>query len=269
MQTSTRFDFQKSINEIFSISEVGLVILDENREIIWINNEFERWSGENSNYWQGQNWMALPLEAADEKGDLYCLLNTERTQTLYLHHWTALLPSHPTYTVHFFKSMALTAHSSKLSQLAGSLPKRPNWIQFLDYEVSRSRRYDNPLTLFKIKLVCFQAVNDPQLEQSVNNLVESVLKDELRWADMIGHSESGETLLVLPETSQQASEALKAKLEQVISERMRQEFKNCDFELVIGAAFWQKGDSAGILLDRARDDLVAKMTALMSQYQNT
>lgn len=267
MQTSTRFDLQKSIYEILSISEVGLVILDENREIIWINSEFERWTGAPLEHWQGQNWMALPLEASDESGEVYCLLNTERTKTVFLHHWTALLPSDPKLSVHFFKTLGQESRQDRLAQIAAKLPKRPNWIQFLDYEVSRSRRYDNPLSLMKIKLVCFAALEDPKLEATLNQLLEAILKDELRWADMIGHSETGEFLLVLPETNTEQADALQHKLNQALQQQMSAEHPDCEYALLIGQAQWSKGDSSGILLDRVRDDLVTKMTQLMAKYQ--
>ncbi len=266
MQNTTQFDYRKSVFEILNVSELGIVILDDNQHVVWVNGQFASWTGNDEDHWPGQLWASLPLEAVNESDDLYCLITRERSQTLHLQHWQAGLPSQPKLTAHYFRALALdTKREAEVPQAIG-LPQRPNWAQFLEYEVSRSRRYDNPLTMLKVKLIVFGDQIPQAISREINHLVSEVLKDELRWADMIGHSETGEFLLVLPETSKEATDALKHKISRAVEARMMHHFPHYESELVFGEAHWQKGDSSGILLDRARENLMKQLQALMKKH---
>ncbi|PWK52791.1 sensor domain-containing diguanylate cyclase [Pleionea mediterranea] len=267
MHNTTLFDYQKSVFEILNVSELGLVILDDNRQVIWCNGEFATWLHDEAENLTGKNWLSLPFEPTDDDDQLYCLVSKERNQPLHLQHWKALLPSNPKLTVHYFKVIHSENPQQKGSLKFTGLPKRPNWVQFLDYEVSRSRRYDNPLAVLKVKLVMFGDPDSVSLNNRMNQLMSEVLKDELRWADMIGHSHSGEYLLVLPETTVESSDALKQKIRKAIDKRMQRQFPEQEFDLVFGEAHWSKGDSSGLLLDRVRDDLLIQMQHLMEKYQ--
>jgi GGDEF domain-containing protein len=266
MPNTTQFDYQKSIFEILNISELGLVIVDENSRIVWVNGQFALWTGKDDAFWNDHIWASLPLEAVNESGDLYCLITRDRSQTLHLQHWQAGLPSQPKLTVHFFRAVALDTQTKNATHHSIGLPQRPNWAHFLEYEVSRSRRYDNPLTMLKVKLIVFGESLPADLNHEINLMVSEVLKDELRWADMIGHSETGEFLLVLPETSKEATDALKQKIKQAVAGRMTHNFPEKEYELVFGEAHWQKGDSSAMLLDRARSDLVKQLQQLMHKH---
>ncbi len=267
MQNTTQFDYHKSIFEILSVSELGLLILDENNRVVWVNGQFARWTGNDEAHWIGEIWARLPLEAVSESDDVYCMITRERSQTLHLEHWQAGLPSQPKLTVHFFKAITLDTKREAETQQSIGLPQRPNWAQFLEYEVSRSRRYDNPLTMLKVKLIIFGESLPQAISREINHMVSEVLKDELRWADMIGHSETGEFLLVLPETAKDATDALKQKISSAIEARMKHHFPHYESELVFGEAHWQKGDSSGILLDRARENLVKQLQELMQRHK--
>ncbi|NVJ59172.1 MAG: diguanylate cyclase [Gammaproteobacteria bacterium] len=266
MQTKTSFDYQKSVLEIFSISEIGLLILDENSQIIWLNGQLEQWLGQSLEQLSQQNWLAMAIEPVDNSEELYAVVSKQTTGSLILQHWKALLPSNPKQTCHFFKIVDSTKQENMSNKLMANLPKRPNWIQFLDYEVSRSRRYDNPLAVLKIKLVCFEALAESSLENQLNQVLAEILKDELRWADMIGESQSGEFLLVLPETSNDSAAALKEKIRRAVERRIERQFSSITYELIFGEANWQKGDSSNLLLERVRDDLIGKMQSLMAKY---
>lgn len=266
MQNTTQFDYSKSVFEILSASGLGIVILDENHHVVWVNGQFARWAGSDEEHWTGQLWASLPLEAVNESDELYCLITRERSHNLHLQHWQAGLPSQPKLTAHYFRALALDTTREAESPQAIGLPQRPNWAQFLEYEVSRSRRYDNPLTMLKVKLIVFGEQIAQAISREINHMVSEVLKDELRWADMIGHSETGEFLLVLPETSKEATDALKEKISRAVQARVKHHFPNYESELVFGEAHWQKGDSSGILLDRAREDLVKQLQALMKKH---
>lgn len=265
MQNTTTFDYQKSIFEILNISELGLVILDENRKVRWCNGEFANWINAEPDALLDRDWLSLPLEPGDEHDQIYHLICKKRNQTLHLEHWHAMMPSYPELTVHYFRAVSLDKNRATSPAALVNIPKRPNWVQFLDYEVSRSRRYNNPLAVLKVKLLMFE--NDQLLHVTgdINEAVSQLLKDELRWADMIGHSQAGEFLVVLPETNEAACQALQHKIAQTMEEKIIKPYPNYEFELVFGEAYWQKGDSSGLLLDRVRDDLLQKMQGLAHQ----
>ncbi|WP_144392614.1 hypothetical protein [Pleionea sediminis] len=268
MQNTTTFDYQKSLSEILNISQLGIVILDENRKIIWSNGQFATWINENTENIEGKHWSSLPLEAGDDEEKTFHLLNKERNQALHLEHWQALLPSNPNYTAHYFRAITFNTPEGDSPSVYSPIPKRPNWIQFLDYEVSRSRRYQNPLAILKVKLLMFDQDELCSVPVKISNQLSQLLKDELRWADMIGYSQSGEFLLVLPETNKEAGKILKSKITAAVEQHIARENAGYDFELVYGEAYWRKGDSSGILLDRVRESLVDDMNRLTLQLQS-
>ncbi|WP_198262829.1 GGDEF domain-containing protein [sulfur-oxidizing endosymbiont of Gigantopelta aegis] len=61
-------------------------------------------------------------------------------------------------------------------------------FQTLNSEVSRSRRYDNPLSLVLMK-VDFQSESNMTEEkrEQMRLVISQLLKDQMRWADIVGH----------------------------------------------------------------------------------
>ena len=267
MQKNTEFDYQQLASELLNVSSLGLLILDENRHIVWCNGQFAQWVNQSAEQLTQQPWASLPLEACDQSGSFYLLFNKGRGDPVTLSHWETLLPSVANYTVHYFRVEARSSLSRTASKAIPQAPKRPSWVQFLDYEVSRSRRYNNPLSLLKLSIVIFNS--DEFSKEEVNQDISETLRDELRWADMIGHSDEGDFLIVLPETPPEALTTLINKIDGAISSRLKHTYNALDYKVVTGEAHWQKGDNSGTLLERARDDLLAKLEVLRDQYQQS
>jgi GGDEF domain-containing protein len=122
------------------------------------------------------------------------------------------------------------------------LPNRAAILRSLDEEVSRSRRYGNPLSVIRLTLSAEEGgAPTPALREFAQ-----VLKAELRWVDQIGRYEPASLLLVLPETPAQAAEKLAEKLGRgraalAIVER---------FSLDVAVSGWQVGDDTRKLLQR-------------------
>lgn len=110
----------------------------------------------------------------------------------------------------------------------------------LEPQVSRCRRYDSPLSLVLLELR--GEVDDPARVR-----VSRILKDQLRWADMIGCNEDQRFILALPETRQADAEQLIAKLR----ERLAAEFDGEAVDTGFGVAEWGKADNTRTLLNRA------------------
>lgn len=113
----------------------------------------------------------------------------------------------------------------------------------LEPQVARARRYSGPMAVIMMEACSAQA--SPQLRQEVARL----LKDQLRWADIIGCTEQQEFILVLPETSRDDALKLADKLSkhlQELASAPAQELSPC-----YGVTEWCKSDSAATLLQRA------------------
>ncbi len=112
----------------------------------------------------------------------------------------------------------------------------------LEPQVARSRRYNSPMAVIMME------AGVEQDQERMQVAVSRLLKDQLRWADVIGCTEQGVFILVLPETSRDDALKLADKLSQRLQELP------ADTQAVwpcYGVTEWQKNDSAAGLLRRA------------------
>ena len=127
-------------------------------------------------------------------------------------------------------------------------------IEMLRSEVSRSRRYGNPLSVIVLE-ICFHrefgtVINHPS---RILMLVSRLLQESTRWADRLGRSDEREFLLVLPETDAEAA----AKLVEKIEHRLRESGDDLpsSIDTHFGVAEWTRGDDPTTLLNRAKSEL--------------
>ena len=114
----------------------------------------------------------------------------------------------------------------------------------LEPQVARSRRYNSAMSVIMMEVHC-----DGDRERLLLH-VARLLKDQLRWADLIGCNEHHELILVLPETTAEAAKQLADKLEQRLAE-MDGELDARNLSTCYGITGWRKNDNAGTLLKRA------------------
>lgn len=115
----------------------------------------------------------------------------------------------------------------------------------LEPQVARSRRYNSPIS------VIMMGVETGQGQQRMLVHIARLLKDQLRWADLIGCNDQHEFILVLPETAPEAALCLAEKLEQRLQELVRNECGEQTVPTCSGVTAWRKSDSATTLLKRA------------------
>ncbi len=130
--------------------------------------------------------------------------------------------------------------------------------------VSRSRRYDNPLSVVTLAFTNLQAVRDEQGEAAADEAVLSVsqlLRDQMRWADLVGRLDNGDFIFVLPETDQPAAEALAGKIARQLSEFSLPQLGGLRPQGSFGVASWRRGDDAKLLIKRARKALAEAVQA--------
>lgn len=144
------------------------------------------------------------------------------------------------------------------------LPNRHALLQGLEPLISRSRRYGNPLSL--IKLHAELEGNDAPseaLQQQTWMQVAQLLKDQMRWADIIGRYDGSDFLLILPETAEEAARQLAEKLCALVSEQQltTTDGKSYNIRPYCGITGWRKGDDATLMLQRVSDSVSAAKAA--------
>ncbi len=122
--------------------------------------------------------------------------------------------------------------------------------QTLASQVTRSRRYENPLSLAVVEL---EDAADPSaaLDDDTILNISRYLRDRLRWVDMIGRWDDNHFVIILPETTWQAAHNL---MQSICDDYTSQE-ESAPLKLRHGLAGWTKGDDANKLMERAADDL--------------
>jgi GGDEF domain-containing protein len=119
--------------------------------------------------------------------------------------------------------------------------------------VSRSRRYDNPLSVVTMAITQQPSGQD---EQKTILGVSQLLRDQMRWADLIGCLDNGHFALVLPETDKDSAVSLANKLAAQLADIGDEQQK---LAVCFGITDWSRGDDARLLLQRSREALKTAM----------
>ena len=140
------------------------------------------------------------------------------------------------------------------------LPNSKALFQSLEPQVSRSRRYNNPLSVIIMRITSLDEIHNKYADDSRKVLlaISHMLNDQMRWADIIGRLSDTDFLMVLPETHDDAASGIAEKLRERIETLVVpdiEEFEHSDIKVDFGVAEWKKGDDVGLLMMRAREML--------------
>lgn len=243
-------------SEILALSPLGIVVCDADQRILWCNSLFlEETELVESNV-VGKLYNALPIETFDKHAYLVQYFNEVDKSTKKFRYWQTNMKSTPSHLVHYFVMVRDKEFPEDLK--TPKLPQRPNWTEFLDYEVSRSRRYNNPLSLLKLQLL-INSNPDKIDQQQIFQIVKDSIMDELRWADMIANNSYDGYLMILPETPSSAIDNLMTKLINSITTQLNILSSKLECQVIYGSSHWQKHDDSQQMLKRARLNLVEKL----------
>ena len=261
--------------EALANAPIGVLILDKTGHITWLNQSLETLLGLKRDQLVGKdeagvdpNWRSvlfrpepsLLLEATATRPD--CWLQTWRTK-LYvtggtLHYYADITDLQNIREERTRLSEELAQHVTRDS-ITG-LPNRQALLQGLEPLVSRSRRYHNPLSVIRLRIDNLQDI-DTEFGQGNGDIaltaIAQMLKDQMRWADLIGRFDRDEFLLVLPETNYDAATQLLEKLRHRLAELRPGSRTGLPLTLVaqFGVSGWMLGDDRAKLLRRAREML--------------
>lgn len=257
----------------------GVVILDYQSKLVWLNDVVENYVGLPADDLIGRSRMTLPAEFDwlfnPEKRFFLPATKHRRPRWIKAINRTLHLPQ-VTACVHYYMDVSTEQHvrqerdklNDELEEVSlrdplTGLPNRRALLHLLEPLVARSRRYHNALSVIRINLgniaLLAQKFGPAAADQIITSVAQS-LRDQTRWADHIGRIGYGELLMVLPETDHNAADSLAEKLVQHIDELENTASKEqCrdKVELHVGTATWANGDDAKRLIRKAEHELLA------------
>ncbi len=264
-----------SKQEWFKSCPVGLMALNSQGTICGVNPALEAMTGLSAELFLGQSREELSSAAHRpllEKSDLVHLqgsgvdrwlqretreLKGDGITLLYFQDVTELyrLRQKNEQLIHRMEELSIT------DTLTG-LTNRRALTRMLDAQVTRSRRYQNPLTLALVEII-------PQNSETISDelvlTVSNYLRDRLRWADVLGRWDDNQFMLMLPETSEEAASTLIENISNGVADLASTDREQAPgFYLRFGLVEWGKGlDSARLTrqVEHALDAAEASMAS--------
>lgn len=249
---------QISFNEnLFNACPTGMLAMDQNTCIRWLNPALEMMLNISGNELIGKDKNSLPEELQalfDETDVLHLSLNGDGERWLQRDVREVTDNTESPLRLHFYQDISrqikarqerdqLRQRVEELTitdDLTG-LANRRATLQALEVQVTRSRRYGNPLTLGAVGISNPFDSSSPLPNISVLTFTQ-YLRDRLRWADSIGRYEDQLFLLVMPETKQEDAIHL---LELIQQECLEGALKGLDSNptplIKVSATAWEKG----------------------------
>ena len=130
----------------------------------------------------------------------------------------------------------------------GSLFSRHGILVSLRPLVARSRRYNSPLSVVTMR------IDTPADMEKMQIRIAHLLRDQTRWADLVGCNTGRDFILILQETTRDAAEQLVKKLAAHL-ERMNADTDN-PVQACYGITQCQKDDDEASILERAESALL-------------
>ncbi|TDY03735.1 sensor domain-containing diguanylate cyclase [Thiohalophilus thiocyanatoxydans] len=260
------------LQDIIRACPVGVLLQDNSGRISWINDTLADMLGptrQNQLLNQQVDELPEPLGALFNLTTPLHLPNQETGDDRWLMREQQIMPDNQG-TVHYFIDITpLQRLMQERDQLKDDLNdiimvdsetgmrNRKGLYYSLEPQLSRSRRYDRPLSIIILRLNCLERfTQDYQRDDALPIVlaVSRLLSDQLRWADLAGRLSENDFLLVLPETRLDDANKVADNLRRQITELTLPDPVSADFMITaqFGVAEWRKGDDMGLLLMRAR-----------------
>jgi diguanylate cyclase (GGDEF)-like protein len=238
-----------------------LLILDRSGRVTGYNRALEQLVGaERASGLRDLNADSLddhPLRALLTRERSVCWSDANDEQRYFEIHRT-LLTEHNHLEARFFvditRQVALENTSSRLNKeleeqtltdpITGLLNSRGLMLA-LEPQVARSRRYNSPISVVMLD------VNGGENGRQMLVATARLLKDQLRWADLVACTEKQQFVLVLPETQTEAALKLAGKLRQQLQALAANNDAAGPCRPCYGVTGWRRNDNAKTLLKRA------------------
>jgi len=265
------------VNDALNMSPVGVLIFDNDEKVQWANQAMCEFLAVPANEVIGLTTDDLRgryLDGFDDHPDLWKVSNIVDRQNRWLvtldhpNNHTQQQSNKILYFVDVSEIMKLKTEYRNLKDqmetnttsdlLTGLLNKR-SLLQALEPQVSRSRRYNNPLAVIILQIDGFQSQvkNVTPVTDQILTAISFYLRDQMRWVDLVGRTEDTEFTLILPETSEEDATKLALKIQSRIQNLSLPDSPDVmvSVNARFGIAAWNKGDDTNILLKKAQSRL--------------
>ncbi len=238
-------------------SPSGILLFDENDRVSWANTRMSAITGLSVDELKSLDRETAShhrLETLFDKPEKIELAVTGRftVSCLECSYETLTTPDGDSIRAAFYTDVTersmLEARVERLNlsdDLTGTLNRR-GLLRDLETLVSRSRRYHNSLSVMLLEF------DMPATEQNNNFILTAsrCLRDQVRWADIIGRFADNSFLLLLPETDIEAAQGLAQKIfDQLDKMRVSEEMLSKP-KSYCGISQWQRGNDMNMLLER-------------------
>ncbi len=253
--------------KVLQSAPIGIVILDRDRQVTWANTLIHSFIGLDDgaliNKSFSQTTAALMQRVVGQDGVYYVAGDSKRPERWLQCRDETVDQGTAKYFTDVTELRRMQAQQEKIAGLLQELatidPSTGLFtaralMQNLDPLVSRSRRYNNPLSVVVMSVVGSSA---GQVSASVLLAVGHLLKDQMRWADIISRTGNQEFIMVLPETAGDQTQKLIDKIKTHLANVPVPDAagKTLRVDARFGVASWQKGDDAQQLLQRAQKEV--------------
>ncbi len=251
---------------------IGVLLVDQHHQVYWVNQVLQEYMGVAAQRLAGCPVDGLNMQCVEHSDNLYTLHNPKDNSLRWLSNVKTLPLScqGQTLTARYFidvseQVLQVQALQDQLKAqatedvLTGFFNKK-TILSIFESQVSRSRRYQNPLSMLLLELRSAATLKGDAIPVD-DSLIKSLswyLKDQLRWVDLIGRLDERSFVMILPETSKISALRLLDKLTKallalpMLGDSTNLICVNCGF----GTAEWQKGDDANLLMGRAERHLL-------------
>ena len=142
------------------------------------------------------------------------------------------------------------------------LTNRRTLTQMLDTQITRSRRYQNPLSLAITEIL---PQNSEEISDALILTISNYLRDRLRWADVLGRWEDNRFMLMLPETAEESARTLIENISNGVTDLATTGGQQPpEFQLRFGIVEWCKGLDTKRLTQQAEHALGAADQSIAS-----
>ena len=271
-------------SELLEHVPVGIAISDHNGTIVWCNTALSKFLNEpvdNITNKTLSDLQSSKLRPISEKSDTVLVPGAENNPDRWLKHHSIPLGTDEksAYSATVYADISeissLLAEQERLNEQLNQLStvdresgllNHRAMLQHLEPLVSRSRRYQNDLSVIAMEITNLDNIVDdygPDAATQAIIEVSRLLKDQMRWADIVSRVEYNRFLFVLPETDKPSAVHLANKIAAQVADLPVTYENNAPFHLLanFGVTAWEKGNDSVLLLRKANQALDTAKTS--------
>jgi diguanylate cyclase (GGDEF)-like protein len=241
--------------QLLQSGPTGILLVNGRGRVRWLNDILLGWLGVTGEDLIGKDQHTLSHPELQQI--FHCVprmhLQPRHTPERWLSCHQITLDGRPNHSLvaHYFlddtpqEQLSHQLREQSLNDAVTGLPNRRALMLALEPQVSRCRRYLGQMSVVLMGLDSAGSADNNLQRLAISRL----LKDQLRWADLIGCGEAGEFIMILPETGEEDALKLVQKLSVQVAQLPGAD--GASISASFGVTAWRKNDDANALLRRA------------------